>query len=268
MRIKTFYGKSVKDILHKIKDEFGENEYLIYHNNVCSHFKLSDFDPAYFAMLKSDLLLRLKFEETSGTHVSDSAQCSKWGPNPYGTKTGGTWSTDGHFSRCLYFDGIDDYVNFESYNWTGLDPEDNGWSLSFWYKTPDRTQAEYVLSKGNANAADGGYSVYMDSSEIHLRVGDGSNSATLSTPMIDNSSWHHVVLVVNRALNTLTGYYDNTSTGFGSTGISSLSSIESSDHLLLGCKPGPADFVEVYLDDVRVYDKALSSSDVSTLFNE
>jgi hypothetical protein len=172
-----------------------------------------------------------------------------------------------------YFDGIDDHINVTEDN--ALDILNNNVSISLWVNT-NSTGTVPLLSKGMPDGSVvAGYELslsHVPTQYALMRVYDGNS---LNSHYIDigddlnDSNWHNVFFVFNRTDTTtdVYVYVDNVYKGTQSWGL--LNSIDNSDDLQLGMfrkNIGSDMYLAGMLDDVRIFNRTLSSSEVSQIY--
>ncbi|MBI5779277.1 MAG: LamG domain-containing protein [Planctomycetes bacterium] len=124
-----------------------------------------------------------KFDETSGITATDSSGTNN------GTVYGATWS-----DSALYFDGVNDYVDFG--NVLGFERTES-FSLGAWIKT-DYAAWQNVFSKQDTSNNYRGYSMFVrNDGKLNFQIlntGSGINGIEgyADANLIDNA-WHHVV---------------------------------------------------------------------------
>ena len=173
------------------------------------------------------------------------------------------WTT-GINGAALVFDGVNDYfnVNFSD----SLQPT-NEISVHLWFMTNDKTKTQSILSKTES----GGYSLNIDADgnlKFWVQI-DGSYYVT-ECPIseIENKEW-----------NQLTGTYDGQNVNLYLNGIlkDSVSATGPIDYLwdnslLIGAQAGggsdpTGEYFDGTIDEVRIFSRALSTDETSTLFN-
>lgn len=189
------------------------------------------------------------FDEASGAKAADSS-----GKGSHGAVTGGTWKP-GARSGALEFDG-NDYVTVEDA--PGLNPTD-AITIAVWFRTDRWAAANRILEKG----VDANFQYVLEfASREHLRFGlRGIKDIFIQVPSA--GEWHHFA-----------GTYDGSVMRFYGDGILAGEGVAqgkiftSKEKLYIGTKlPGsPAcDFFTGYLDDLRIYDRAISEDEVRRL---
>ena len=191
------------------------------------------------------------FNEESGTSATDSS-----GHHKTGTLTNNPTRVNDRLERALSFDGVNDYVNFGD----TADIGDGAVTVSAWIKgDPSMSAWGRILDKGFSSA----YSVtrYIGTNDVSLEM---SGVHTIITSAIDNT-WHHILFT--RSGQTVTGYKDGvqvvqvTNAVYGQNRTNALP-------FFIGYNPGEG--TRVYwkgiIDDVRIYDRALTSTEVNILY--
>ncbi|GAA2979684.1 signal peptidase I [Actinokineospora diospyrosa] len=200
--------------------------------------------------------------EQSGSVLTDS------GPNGYnGTISGATWNTNGHTTRSLTFDGVDDYVTASHFSLR----TDTSFTASAWmYISSSGGVDRTILSKDSVNnssfsltyvASTGKFAFIMPTSDT---VGSATVSATTSNPAVANA-WMNVLGVWDAAAGQMRIYLNGTleSTVSRTGGWNGLGSIS------IGRGQRSGSYVDYWpgrIDDVALYNRVLSSSDVEDAY--
>jgi parallel beta-helix repeat protein len=190
-----------------------------------------------------------KFDEGTGTIAYDSVDSNN------GTIYGATWTT-GHINGALSFDGINDYVDCGS----GPGNYDNI-TVSAWMKTS--VYGTIVSNRYSSTGYGTWYTLYSTGLELGGNSsGSGYINVTFNTPTL-NSLWHHIVYTkdgVNHAI-----YID----GVLDRQFTSTADISQSAPLFIGKRwtssSSPLWFNGI-IDDVRIYNRALSAAEVALLY--
>ena len=202
----------------------------------------------------------------SGRHFA-SLECLKatLGTNNgilFGGVTKGATGPSG-LGEAYTFDGVDDYVNATGAAVTSLQGE-SSFTVSFWAK-----RSSYSLTARSAVTLRQGTS--LQSLLIYPFDSSGGNGARVyynAGVLIDQNngafadgSWHHF-LFVSRSATDHELYVDGVSVGTSAT--SKTLSATLSD-ITIGAYHPTAQFFDNSIDDVRVYTRPLSSSEIATL---
>jgi hypothetical protein len=195
-----------------------------------------------------------KLDETSGVTAADSS-----GNLNTGTLTNGpAWSTAGRIGGSLNFDGKNDYVNVP--NSAGLNPTSQI-TICFWLKAPSSSYYGMMVSK-DYNAQFGVmWSVTSGRIRFDLRPWFSNSSQFVSNGELSYNQWHHVACTFDgqNAKIYLDGMLDKVSptvSGAISTSTSALN---------IGRGNGNKYPYKGQLDDVRVFNYALTADEISAL---
>ncbi|MHC4500724.1 MAG: LamG domain-containing protein, partial [Planctomycetota bacterium] len=186
-----------------------------------------------------------KFDEGTGSIAHDSV-----GKN-HGTIHGATWTT-GKVGGALSFDGDGDVQ-------TTLNIDQNGSTditmMAWIYPTNKSTRQQHVVSSDN-----GGFdwSILRRHGKWHAFTGDG---AWYSGFREDVDKWQHVAVVFKTGKDVI--FYKN---GEGRSKGSTPSTDPSSNHIAIGNNPGYRSCLVGKIDEVRIYNKALSAEEIQQLY--
>jgi hypothetical protein len=213
-----------------------------------------------------------KMDEGTGQYAYDSSGNGNTGTLGTSTSADGadpTWAT-GKLGKGLSFDGTNDYVTVTT---TGnlLDMPTNNYTFSTWIKTTHTTGVKYIAAKGNAfNSV--GYTFYLaNDARPSFSLHDGVDNYYANGPVsiINNGVWHHLVYVIDRgnsANNKI--YVDGTSRTTTPTGTwANIGSISNALNFTMGAESDAGNPLVASLDDVRIYNRALTAGEVSQMFN-
>lgn len=193
-----------------------------------------------------------KFDEGTGTSAADSA-----GSNTGTLTNGATWVTGYIGPYALSLDGTDDYVSCG----TGIGPTGDV-TVSFWFKSTDGTNDQGIL--GNWNGS--GFMFYNETNNSNVRfycdASGGSMAWNGGPAVILDGNWHHIVGVKNNPDGKIycDGILRSTNVGgfAGSTGAGST--------FYIGKYSGSSNYLAASIDDVRVYDNALSLAEIKRIY--
>jgi prepilin-type N-terminal cleavage/methylation domain-containing protein len=206
---------------------------------VGSNKKLSTF--------QSGLVLYLPFDEGTGTIAYD---LSGFGNN--GTLVNGPAWTTGKVGSALSFDGVDDYVSTSVNINQSVMP-----TLTFeaWaYPTSIPSRRELMSHD------DGGYdrTIGLESDGMwHVFTGSGLWKPT----SVDLNKWQHIVVIFTPS--NLLFYKNGIRYSYGTTPTYGSSVYP----MNIGRNPGFGEYFPGLIDDVRVYNRALSDSEIKALYD-
>jgi len=205
-------------------------------------------------------------DEGMGTQVGDMS-----GNGNHGQMHNMDPATDwvqGKYGKALDFDGTDDYV--EIGNNSSLEPADEI-SVSLWLKRPDVEQADYAkfVWYGQASSSPwGAYGIeqnmdYEDRMRFHVAVDGSSDDVNSNEGSIIPNKWHHVVGTYDGAKLEIyvDGAWQNTTNNSGS-----ITSYDDTFGLGVGDSYNQTGGYNGQIDEVRIYNRALSESEIQTLY--
>lgn len=186
--------------------------------------------------------------------------------DPGGDPNTAAHSAPGVVANALYFDGVDDRISLTPESYSQALQQNQDFSIAFWWKTdsPDPGGWAYILCN---SAADESYllasTVNGDFRISVCFVTDETRwTGQLWTGGADDS-WHHYVLT--RAGTVLSFYRDGGLEKAVDHPENTLS-LASSQNLTVGSYPGGGDPAPGWMDEFRIYDRALSATEVFSVF--
>lgn len=200
-----------------------------------------------------------KFDETSGKTAADSSKNNRKGTLKEGISFEKN-SASGRVGKALNFDGVDDYVQITKYKGvTGTRPR----TLAAWIRTT--TPAGEIISWG---LDDYGKMWTFGFIRDRERIGVTPNGGYLyMNNAVHDDKWHHVAAVVEEA--ELPNLYDNVKlykdgvlAEIHDIGLLDLWPIDTGSDL--DVRIGRQ--FKGLIDDVRIYNRALSEDEVNALF--
>ena len=210
------------------------------------------------AGLSQGLVGHYQFDEGAGTVAVDSSPFawdgSHAGPtNPVHVEGHvGTGALDfaGDFDIVEVPDAPDGHLDFGAGNFT----------VSFWLNTTQVPGSTTRLIGKQANGATPGFVFFTDSfGDVNFSVGDGSQNAIVWGGGALDGDWHRVTGI--RSGNSFELYIDGV---LADSTTRPVGSIDNATNLVMGASSAEYDGL---LDDVRLYDEALSLTDIQSLAN-
>ncbi|KKR82378.1 MAG: hypothetical protein UU73_C0007G0018 [Candidatus Daviesbacteria bacterium GW2011_GWA1_41_61] len=202
----------------------------------------------------------------SGGSALDGAESGMAVP---ATSTSG-WTNSGKFGKALSFDGSNDFIVVSDN--AALNPT-TAITASTWinissYPASDKT----ILAKGNwAAAATAAYELYLGSSGSILKFRFVNSSSSVNcdsggvtvNPAIPLNTWTHIIATYDGTncklfINGINKYTVN-------TGIQTLK--DEANNLNIGRRPDAVQYFAGSIDEVKIYDYALTSDEVKTEYN-
>jgi hypothetical protein len=202
------------------------------------------------------LVAAYSMNEGSGTTVSDSS-----GQNHTGAATDTTWTTDGKYGKALSFNGATSMVTVTHTPALRLA---NALTLSAWVKPDNLANWRTVVMKNLAAGGGAPYGLYASDGSVPagwLTTSGGPLSAKGSTAL-PNSTWSNVALTYDGS--TATVYVNGAKAGeLAVTGDTS----DDGGALTIGGNTIWNEFFSGQIDEVRVYNRALTGAELQTDMN-
>jgi len=213
-----------------------------------------------------------KFDETSGTTFADSSGNTVAGTGSSGTISNGA----GKILRGGNFNGLGDYVNVPDNN--NLD-NFSAFSISAWIYKKDARLSVFLSKRDTDTSAALPYLLYVlaDGSLLFYTTGSSATASylTAGAGTINQNAWYHIVATFSNSTNT-TLYVNGAqkSATFSNSG----GTFNRTVHIPAGLKIGtyglftgtPPDSSYAWngtIDEVAIWNRALSSTEVSTMYN-
>jgi hypothetical protein len=202
---------------------------------------------------------RIAFEtDTKNIIVYDGANWRSW-------ESDGASGWSGINDYSLNFDGTDDRLDAISV----VTPSATSGTISAWVKT---TSSAYQAILSTADTSGGGtwgwMAVYNNKLRITFRQGGGAVKTADGSTTINDGSWHHVVAVsdgsayslyVDGSAETLT---NSNNDGTWYNDLTNLTSTNIGSHV----RSSAGNFFTGNIDEVAVWDSALSSSQITNIY--
>lgn len=185
------------------------------------------------------------------TWTSTVKDASYYGGNPY----------------AVSFDGTEDHVDMGDV----LDMGTENLTISTWIKHPSTAAYRTIVDKRVNSAGADGYGVWItNAGKLQSNFGAASGttyaSSASSTTVADNN-WHHIVVVFDRS-GLLQQYIDGMPDGSISINAESGYDVQTANKLVVGRGDNGTQYPNAgIIDDVRIYNRALSAVEMSTLYN-
>jgi hypothetical protein len=232
--------------------------------------------PPYLLTLTSGLVGHWTFD---GANITNGRINDISGQGNHGNSSGiatSTFYAPGKIGQGVKFDGVDDYVNLGALNQTEGQSQVtfSGWvyyrslgsmsSIIAKFDTNDNDQSEYFLGtvSGNEDASLDDFGLYMAS---NLRAVTTNNSIAVNT-------WYHLVAVYDgtqAVQGDIVKLYKNgvlqTDTQAGT--FPAVTKTVSTAALIGRVQGSFGSYTNGTLDDVRVYNRALSASEITSLYS-
>ncbi len=177
----------------------------------------------------------------------------------------------------MSFDGVSDYVRIESksiFN-TGTN---GSFTYSAWVKSDNYGPSQTVIARTNPCSNPGHFHIYTDNHRVYLifysNLEPGQVNHSSPANILEDERFHHIVwvktwgqtgvkLYVDGVSRTVTGDSDRQGTTYGNPIF-----IGAQNRIPGVCvsDPSPSNYFNGLIDDVRIYSRALSASEIQTLY--
>ncbi|MBL7185753.1 MAG: PD40 domain-containing protein [Phycisphaerae bacterium] len=203
-------------------------------------------------VLPPDLIAYWKLDEMEGDIAYDSART-----NDAAVLGGAAWLPKGGMvDGAIAFDGIDDYIDAPFV----LNPADGAFSVLAWIK--GGAPGQVIVSQTNGTVDCDSIWLCADPTDGRLMTGllpppGRSQPMPLgSEHVITDGQWHHVGFVWDGSYRHL--YVDGTEVAKDAATLSDLESADGGLHFGAGSTLTPGTFFSGLIDDVRIYNRAVS----------
>lgn len=210
--------------------------------------------------LTDNLVSYWKLDESSG-NASDSV-----GSNTLTNNNSATYSA-GKINNSVSLNGSSQYLSIADASQSGLDFGTGAFSISLWIKSSQSATGREILEKQWISS--GGYYqiAWGNSTAGTIKFEGGSNGAAVfalytTTATYNDNAWHHLVLV--RSSNTVTAYIDGSLSGSNTAS----GSFDTSNDGVFQIGRGNSGYYSGLVDEVGVWSRALSSTEVTQLYND
>jgi hypothetical protein len=202
------------------------------------------------------------FDEGSGTTVKDSSGKG----NPGTLMNGATWGT-GKFGKAVQLDGVDDYVQI-AHNvnlCVTTEVTVSAWVYAERNNGPGTEGYQGIVAKGNSPHRS--YSLYTTTAgALHFSVGpNGVWIGPTSSTSLPTKQWVHVAVKVEGGV--IKFFINGVAAGTGGTGVTLPGAADTSVVYIGRTAEGATRSFQGMIDDVRIYDLALTDQQIKDLFN-
>lgn len=196
------------------------------------------------------------FNATSGTTALDAS-----GNSNTGLVTSASWNASGRINGCLTFNGANSSVQITN-------PVGNDFSIAFWVKTTQTSGSPQWyngvgLVDGDAPFNGNDFGTALVGNKFAFGVGN-PDTTIVSTSAINDGQWHHCVATRQLVTGTIRVYVDG---NLQATGTGNRNTLNASARLLCGAVASGNGFFNGSLDEVKIFNRTLSSSEVAALYN-
>jgi hypothetical protein len=182
-----------------------------------------------------------------------------------GTLVNGATYGTGIINQGFSLDGVAAYIGFSNVlNFDGSAP----FSFSWWVKL---NSTSYNVNFGKFAGGFYGYEIANSGGNIRLYMASGSGTLDLTSNCgVTSGNWFHIVLTYDGS-KTASGvkFYSNgiLKTNNAPATNNLTGSIATTGNLSIGCRTGGSFFVNGVMDEIGVWDKVLTATEVTELYN-
>jgi hypothetical protein len=177
---------------------------------------------------------------------------------------GATYSTDKQRgTNSLSLDGVNDYASSDAINMG------NEFTITMWAKLTIGYSIRTLIANTSSGDVTSGFKLFVNTYGINDRRiifesgngGAGLHYTTTSNNVFSFDAWNHVALVVNRTTGVATIYYNGTNV---TSSVGSHTAFNTNAVLRLGQMTNNICTMGGFLDNVKVYGKALSQAEIQS----
>lgn len=211
----------------------------------------------------SDLVARLRFDETSGTNAFDTSGNS-WD----GALVNGPVWTNGMLKRAVNLSGASQYVSLPAGVVSGL----NNSTICAWVKVSSFNTWSRIFDFGSATTNYMFLTAQYDASAANaaklrfaIRTAAIAEQQISSSVAIASNAWVHVAVTLSNTTGRI--YINGTQTGINSSMSLKPSSLGNTTQNYLGRSQFADPYFAGALDDLRIYARALTGAELTALAN-
>ena len=185
----------------------------------------------------------------------------------HGTVNGATLTTDrfGNENSAYSFDGVDDYIkvlNSESLNFGTGD-----FTVSTWIKWDEATsEHDFILAKGSAGAIGYGLGINTGGHYGAFIQAEGGVNQYYGNTLINADDWNLLTVVHDRD-NKIKVYLNGSLANSGDYSEGNENSISTNYKLFIGSYGGDGRYFKGLIDDIQIYNYALTGVEITKLYN-
>ncbi len=188
-----------------------------------------------------------------------------------------SWTNSGKFDKALTFSktGVDDYIEIPDDS--SLRPENGSWTVSFWANPANADQGGSFISKDQTTGDFERWTVFMCgditcsiSGQLlwaNFRQSGTVYRSALSTNDIADGSWHQYAAVFDKNNDKVRLFMDGRelTTTTATSGV--WPTVNNTDVLRIAGQNTAGNFIETSMDEVQIYNSALSTDQIKILYN-
>jgi hypothetical protein len=191
-------------------------------------------------------------DESGGTIAADSS-----GAGHDGTLVNGPTFIAGRIGNALSLDGSNDYVRIDHAPELSLTDE---MTMAAWVYKISNSGWDEILSKGETGQ-NHNYAFQMNGAELVWTTYNGGYTDVYSAVTITRNRWYHVAVTFNNATDTVKFYVDGS---LRSTRTTTANPLPNTEPLFIG-RCTCLCILHGRVDDVRLYNRALSDAEIAAI---
>jgi hypothetical protein len=207
--------------------------------------------------LTSGIISYWKFDENSGTSLSDSAGSNT---GTFNGTTGSQWVT-GKINSGLSFNGSNNYVSFSTTSATV-----NSVTITAWVYLTSTSGTKGIYSWGPTSGCSPGLQ-YFSVSSGNLYLGSSCGAGVTGSTTLSTNTWYFVAVTIDGSGNA-TLYVNASSVAGPTNGRSAFTQSTGNDTIGAYYSAGSlTGYFSGRIDEVAVWTRALSQSEITSLYN-
>jgi len=211
---------------------------------------------------ESDTVLSVDME-----HMYNTTAFYDFSPNNnYGVDYN-TIEATGVYGLCRRFDALDNknitIAHDETLSFSGIYAE---FTIMFWFKPSTIILYGDILSK-RVNSSSYNYGILQYLDEIRFYWGRDIDYRTTTDINFVADTWYHITIIFNDNTNIISVYSNATLKTLNDNNTYNIHSITNTEPLILGVFNNSTNYLNGYLDEVRIFDYALTQSEIQDYMN-
>ena len=168
-------------------------------------------------------------------------------------------------SQYLYTNDPSPYIEGQN-----LSPGTSDFTMSLWLKlnTIAFSGLQYVVFDGASSNGDPGFGIRINTAGQFLPiVGDGTTRYSCNSVVLSTGTWYNVTVVMTRSANMVMYINGSSSCSVAISASSGANILHTSSGLALGGVGVAAEYVDGIMDEVGIWHRALTTTEVTDLYN-
>jgi hypothetical protein len=194
-------------------------------------------------------------------YTADNTPNDATGNGYDGTLTNGATYGTGIINQGFSFDGVNDYIQVTPTFGSSLSTDTSPHTYTAWiYPTNITDTYNFIINNGSGTK---GTSMLISTSKLSFFYGGGVNITSTAAGVISLNQWNHVVCSYNGA-GQVKFYVDGV---LISTNSASWTDPAGATNTYIGSYAGATHYFNGIIDEVGVWDRELTASEVTELYN-